>query len=94
MVFNVTLISSTGATLGAVTNAQVEIVSANFNSGHVEFTGGTYGNSGQSISYGTNENSGPLQVTVARLGGTVGLLTVNLSTTDGSAKSGVNYTGS
>jgi len=95
-VFNVTLSAAGGgAALGSLTNAQVEIVNDNYSSGKVQFEFGTYGtnSAAPSISFGTNENSGPIQVTVARLGGVLGQLSVQVATSDGSAINGVNYAG-
>ena len=94
--FNVHLtIAGGGAALGSLTNAQVEIVNDNFSSGQIQFAYGNYGTNaaGQTISYGTNENSGPLQVTVSRLGGVLGLVSVKVATSDGSAVNGKNYFG-
>ena len=47
-----------------------------------------------SATYGTNENLGPALITVQRLGGASGTLTVDIATTDGTAVNGVNYFGS
>ncbi|HEV2320277.1 MAG TPA: Calx-beta domain-containing protein [Verrucomicrobiae bacterium] len=43
------------------------------------------------MDYGVRENGGVAQVSVARLGGSSGVFQVNLSTSDGTARSGSNY---
>lgn len=42
--------------------------------------------------YSTAENAGAATITATRTGGSVGVLSVNYATTDGTAVSGVNYT--
>ena len=73
-----------GATLG-LTNAVLTINNHNFSNGHISFTSATFG---------TNENAGFALVTVNRLGGSSGAITVNMITSDGTATNGVNYIGS
>ena len=79
---NLTLYGVAGGATTGLTNAVLTIVNNNFTAGHVSFTSATYG---------TNENIGPALITVNRLGGSSGVLTVNIATSDGTAVNGVNY---
>ena len=65
-------------------NATLTIINGNYTPGHISFSSPTYT---------TNENNRAALITVNRLGGSAGLLKVNLSTVDGSAVNGVNYIG-
>ena len=89
-VFGVTLFPPSLGSLGAITNAEVEIVNDNIANGFVDFVNGTPMTN--FMAYGVKENAGVAQVSVARLGGTSGVLRITLSTTNGTASSGVNYT--
>jgi len=75
--------ASGGATLG-LSNAVLTIVDNDITNGYVQFT---------SPAYYTNENAGAARVTVTRSGGSVGTLTVEFSTQDGTATNGLNYLG-
>ncbi len=80
---NLRLYNATGgATLG-LANAVLTINNHNFSNGHISFTSATFG---------TNENAGNALVSVARLGGSSGTITVSVTTADGTAINGVNYT--
>ena len=93
-IFNVNIYNpGGGATMGTVTNVPVEIINNNINSGFAEFVNGVPVNT-STMGYGTNESQGAILLTVARQGGTVGSLSVNVATTNGTAVNGVNYTGS
>jgi uncharacterized delta-60 repeat protein len=82
---NLTLFNVTGgATLG-VTNASLTIINGNFTSGHISFTAPTFG---------ANENAGYAFVTLNRLGGSSGTISVTAITGDGSAVNKTNYLGS
>ena len=72
-----------GATLG-LTNAVLTIINHNYTPGHISFSSATYS---------TNENSGSALITVNRLGGSTGTMSVTVVTSNGSAINGVNYTG-
>lgn len=87
--------TSGGATLGSVTNAQLLLINNNYANGHVSFTGGVAitNTSPALMAYGTNENSGTLLLTVARQGGSSGVLNVSVASSGGTATNGVNYTG-
>ncbi len=61
----------------------VEIIDGNFQPGHLEFS---------SPSYSVLKGS-PATITVNRVGGALGQLSVNVGTSNGTAISGVNYTG-
>jgi uncharacterized delta-60 repeat protein len=92
-VFNVRLSTpGNGATLGVITNSQIEIINNNITSGFAEFINGTVV-SANTMGYGTNENTSPASVAIARLGGNTGSLKVNVGVTNGSAINGTNYTG-
>jgi uncharacterized delta-60 repeat protein len=82
-----------GATLGTITNDPVEIINKNISSGFVEFAPGTPNAPAFLMDYGTNENNSPAQISVSRLGGTTGTLSVNVAVTNGSAINGVNFVG-
>ena len=82
---NLTLNNVTGGATFGLTNAVLTIINNNFTAGHVSFTSATYS---------TNENLGTALITVNRLGGSSGTLTVNIATSDGTAVNGVNYVGS
>ncbi len=90
-IFNITLSApSSGASLGTITNAQVEIINNNIASGFVTLINGTV--LGPNLmGYGTNENAGSAVISVARLGGSSGQLTVNFTATNGTAVNGTNY---
>jgi len=77
-------VATGGATLG-VTNAVLTIINHNYLPGHISFSSGIYS---------TNENSGAALITVNRLGGSSGTMTVTMFTKNGSAANGVNYAGS
>ncbi len=87
--------TSGGATLGAVTNAQLLIINNNYANGHVSFTGGVgvTNTSPALMAYGTNENSGAILVTVVRQGGSSGVLNATVASSGGTATNGVNYVG-
>ena len=70
-----------GATLG-LTNAVLTIVNNNFNGGHVSFT---------STNFNALETSGTALVSLSRLGGSIGTMSVTLFTAGGSAVPGVDY---
>ncbi len=90
--FGITIYSpGNGATLGTITNALVEIINGNIASGFAEFVGGTPATN--AMNYGIAENDNFAQVSIARLGGTLGVLQVNFATTNGTAQSGTNYVG-
>ena len=72
-----------GATLGLST-ATLNIVDNDYDPGYVTFS---------SANYATNKNSGAAILTVNRFGANKGALTLQCITTNGSAISGVNYTG-
>jgi uncharacterized repeat protein (TIGR01451 family)/uncharacterized delta-60 repeat protein len=72
-----------GATLGLST-ATLNIVDNDYDPGYVAFS---------SANYATNKNSGAVVLTINRFGANKGALTVECITTNGSAISGVNYTG-
>ena len=92
-IFNVTLSApSTGASLGTVTNSQVEIINNNIASGFVTLINGTV-TGPSTMTFGTNENTGSALISVARLGGSSGQVTANFATTNGTAINGINYTG-
>jgi uncharacterized delta-60 repeat protein len=74
---------SGGAVLGQST-AVLTIVNANYTPGHVSFS---------SAVFGTNENAGKALITINRLGGSSGQLTVKLISSNGTATNGVNYNG-
>jgi uncharacterized delta-60 repeat protein len=89
---NLRLYNATGgATLG-LSNAVLTIINHNYTPGHVEFSPGVP--VGNTMTYSTNENSGPALITVSRVGGNTGTMGVTVITSDGSAINGVNYTGS
>jgi uncharacterized delta-60 repeat protein/uncharacterized repeat protein (TIGR01451 family) len=73
-----------GATLGN-TNGTLVIVDDDFAPGHVSFSVGTNG---------ISEDISPATITVSRLGGSVGVVSITVSTRDGTATNGVNYAGS
>ena len=88
--FNVVLSSpSGGATLDTSvpplvpSNSVVQIIDGNFLPGHLEFSSPTYG-----VLKGS-----PATITVNRVGGALGVLTVQCGTSDGTAINGLNYTG-
>lgn len=83
-----------GASLG-VTNSTLEIINDHVTSGFVDFVGGTPAVIGTSnvMTYGTNENSGAAMVTLSRLGGNQGVLSVYIATGGGTAANGINYSG-
>ena len=58
------------------------IVNNNFSGGHISFT---------STNFSTNETSGAAIVSLSRLGGSVGTMSVTLFTAGGSAVPGVDY---
>jgi uncharacterized delta-60 repeat protein len=72
---------SGGATLG-LSNAVLTIVNNNFSGGHVSFA---------STNFSTNETSGTALVSLSRLGGSVGTMSVTLFTAGGSGVPGVDY---
>jgi uncharacterized delta-60 repeat protein len=81
---NVRLYGATGgATLGS-TNAQAQltIINHNYTPGHIGFSSATYS---------ANENAGSALITVNRLGGSSGIMSVTLFIMNGSATNGVNY---
>lgn len=82
---NLTLFNVTGGAGLGLTNATLTIINGNFTSGHISFTSGTFG---------TNENAGYALVTVNRLGGNSGTISVTAITSNGTAVNGVNYIGS
>jgi len=86
--------TSGGATLG-VTNAELLIINNNYANGHVGFSGGVSVLNGTSniMTFGTNENSGTLLVTVTRQGGSAGVLNASVASSGGTAVNGVNYVG-
>jgi uncharacterized delta-60 repeat protein len=92
-VFNVTIYDPSSGSLGTITNAQVEIINDNILSGFAEFENGSFIPNNTTMGYGINENGGSTLITVARLGGSSGVLTVNVASTNGSAINGVNYVG-
>lgn len=84
-VLNLTLFNATGgATLGQ-TNATLTIINGNFTSGHITLS---------SPVYGANENAGFALLTLNRVGGSSGVISVTAITSDGTAVNGVNYVGS
>lgn len=90
-VFGVSIYNAdNGGTLGPITNSDVEIVNDNISSGFAEFVNGTPATTNV-MGYGVNENGGVAQVSVARLGGSSGVLQVTLSTANGTATAGNNY---
>ena len=74
---------SGGATLG-LSNAVLTLIDDDITGGYVEF---------DSPTYSTNENAGFAYVTVTRNGSSAGTLSVQFSTSDGTATNGVNYLG-
>jgi uncharacterized repeat protein (TIGR01451 family)/uncharacterized delta-60 repeat protein len=72
-----------GATLG-LANATLNIIDNDYDAGYVTFS---------SAAYVTNKTSGAAILTVNRMGANKGTLTVQCITTNGTAISGVNYTG-
>ena len=82
---NLRLYSISGGGLPGLTNAVLTIVDNNFGAGHVAFAYATNG---------VNENAGTVNIVINRLGGSTGTLGVTAITSDGSAVSGTNYTGS
>ncbi len=72
-----------GATLG-LSSATLNIIDNDYDPGYVTFSSATYV---------TNKTSGAAVLTVNRAGANKGTLTVQCITTNGSAISGVNYTG-
>jgi uncharacterized delta-60 repeat protein len=74
-----------GATIG-LTNATLTIINNNFTSGHVSFT---------LAGFDTNEpaTTGAALISVNRLGGSAGTLTVTFAATNGTAVNGTNFTG-
>ncbi len=90
--------TSGGATLSALpggTNAQIILINNNYAYGNVSFAGGLSVINGSTnvMTYGTNENSGSALVTITRQGGSSGVLSVNVASSDVTAVNGVNYTG-
>ena len=86
---NLRLYNATGgATLGT-TNAALTIINSVYTAGHIKFSAATYG---------TNEpnanNTGYAQITLSRVGGSQGTISVKAMTSDGTAVNGINYTGS
>ena len=79
---NVRLYNATGGAALGVTNAVLTIINHNYTPGHLGFTSPTYS---------VSENSGVALVTVNRLGGSSGKMTVNVIIRNGSATNGVNY---
>jgi len=82
---NLRLYNATGGASIGLTNAVLTIINHNYTPGHISFSSATYV---------TNENAGSALITVNRLGGSTGTMTVTMITGNGSATNGVNYTGS
>ncbi len=72
-----------GATLG-LSSATLNIIDNDYDAGYVTFS---------SASYSTNANSGAAVLQVNRMGANKGTLSVQCMTTNGTALSGINYTG-
>jgi uncharacterized delta-60 repeat protein/uncharacterized repeat protein (TIGR01451 family) len=83
-----------GATAG-LTNAVLTIVDNDVTGGYVQFNSPLMGTNvnGPYAIYGTNENAVYAAVTVSRNGSGSGLLTAQLTATNGTALSGLNFTG-
>lgn len=72
-----------GATLG-LSSATLNIIDNDYDAGYLSFS---------SASYSTNANSGAAVLQVNRMGANKGTLSVQCVTTNGTALSGINYTG-
>ena len=82
---NLSLFNVTGGAKLGQTNATLTIINGNFSAGHISFG---------AASYGANENGGNALVTVNRLGGSSGTISVKAITYDGNAFNRTNYIGS
>src|SRR6185437_6467060 len=82
--FNVT----GGATLGR-TNATLIIVNDHYAPGHLSFGGGVLVSN--VMNFSTNENAGTALITINRLGGSSGTLSVTAIISDGTAFNHTNY---
>jgi len=84
-VFQVRLSNAIGATLGATTTAAVSITDNDTvnPAGVIVFSATTYA---------VNEGGGSATITVRRTGGSVGAVTINYATTNGTALAGSDYT--
>ena len=84
---NLQLYNATGGATIGLTNALLTIINNNFGPGHISFT---------TTNYSTNEPGGSVSgtaiVTVNRLGGSTGIIAVEMLTADGSAVHGIDYT--
>ncbi|MGA2852646.1 MAG: Calx-beta domain-containing protein [Verrucomicrobiota bacterium] len=79
---NLSLYTPTGGAKLGLTNAVLTIVNNNFPGGHISFT---------SRNFSTNETSGAALVSLSRLGGSAGTMSVTLFTSGGSGVPGVDY---
>ena len=78
------LFTTSGGAGLAQSNAVLTIINGNYTPGHISFS---------TAVYTTNENNRAALITVNRLGGSSGLLKVNMFTVDGTATNGINYIG-
>ena len=78
------LFTTTGGAGLAQSNAVLTIINGVYTPGHISFAGPIFT---------TNENNRAALITVYRLGGSSGLLKVNMYTVDGTAVNGINYLG-
>ena len=81
---NLILYNPTGGATNGMTNTTLTIIDDDFGPGHLHFT---------ATNYDAVEGIGYATVTVARLGGSQGLLSVKCGTSNGTATNGVDYTG-
>jgi hypothetical protein len=82
--FNVYLLSATnGAQIGVNKTAAVSILDNDARAGTLQFS---------AAAYSGNENAGEVTITVTRAGGSNGAVSVNYTTTDGTAIAGQDYT--
>ncbi len=86
---NLRLFNSTGGASIGQTNATLTIINSVYTFGHIKYSAAVFATNEPSAN-----NTGYAQVTLSRVGGSSGTITVKAVTGDGTAVNGVNYVGS